>query len=292
MGMFQSGYQVGAILTGLVALWSIPALGWQATLIGAGLVSAVLLPVVWFALPESLEFLEYRQPRNALARSNALRRRLGRPHLAELPARSAARRLTPGVSGLFRKGAWRLTLLLWLSVFLGFAVLYFITSWVPRLATEAGLSADNSIWAGMVFNMGGFVGALSIGWRAGRLPMGRLIRAYMIIGCVPLVLFGLTMPLLAVMGVAILIGFTLQGGFSGYYALSASIYPAEVRSSGIGWAIGIGRGGSVIGPLAGGFLLAQDLPLWIVFACFAGPLGVAGILAAMVQDRAFPADRP
>jgi MFS family permease len=90
----------------------------------------------------------------------------------------------------------------------------------------------------------------------------------------------------AVLGVAVGMGLAVQGGFSGFYSLAAQIYPTEVRSSGIGWAIGIGRGGSVIGPLLGGFLLGQHLPLWIVFLCFAIPLALSGILAALVRGRA------
>ena len=93
----------------------------------------------------------------------------------------------------------------------------------------------------------------------------------------------------AVLGVAMLIGLFLQGGFSGFYSLAAKLYPADVRSSGIGWAIGMGRGGAIIGPLAGGLLLAREVPLWGVFLAFAIPLVVSGVLASLVRlgsDRA------
>jgi MFS family permease len=91
------------------------------------------------------------------------------------------------------------------------------------------------------------------------------------------------MPLFLVLGVAMLIGLSLQGGFSGFYSLAAKLYPADVRSSGIGWAIGIGRGGAIIGPLAGGLLLAREVPLWGVFAAFGIPLVVSGFLASLVR---------
>jgi MFS family permease len=108
----------------------------------------------------------------------------------------------------------------------------------------------------------------------------------MLFGAVLLVIFSIPMPLVLVLIVAIGMGLTVQGGFSGFYTLAAQMYPSEVRSSGIGWAIGIGRGGSVIGPLMGGFLLGQQLPLWLVFLCFAVPLALSGILAAFVRHRA------
>ena len=285
IGVFQAGYPLGAVFTGLFAIWAIPAFGWQHTLLFAGLASAVVLPVAFIWLPESINFLENRQPSNALAKINALQARLSLPLRTELPARMERGSL-PKIGNLFADGLWRSTLLLWVSSFASFAVLYFVTSWIPKLSIEAGLDADKALWAGSIFNLGGFVGASSIGWLATRFDIGKLIRTYMILGGVLLVLFAAPMPLPVVLAVAAFLGLSVQGGFSGYYSLAAQMYPPSVRSSGIGWAIGIGRGGSIIGPLAGGFLLGTDLPLWTVFLCFAAPLAFAGILASLVRQRA------
>jgi benzoate transport len=292
IGLFQAGYPIGAVLTGVVCVWAIPAFGWQATLIGAGLVSAAVLPIAFFWLPESVAYLEHRQPPQALDKINALRHRLGWLQLSELAPRTIGG-MTPGFGKLFANGLWRSTVILWVATFLSFAVLYFVTSWIPRLATEAGLSTDNAIWAGSIFNLGGFIGATSIGWLATRWHIGNLIRGYMVGAAIFLIIFSASMPLFLVLGVAMLIGLFLQGGFSGFYSLAAKLYPDEVRSSGIGWAIGIGRGGAIIGPLAGGFLLGRDLPLWVVFSCFAVPLALSGVLASMVRFLPDPdATRP
>jgi benzoate transport len=282
IGLFQAGYPVGAVLTGIACLITIPAIGWQATLIGAGLVSAAVLPIAYVWLPESVAYLERRQPRGALERINSLRRRLGSQTLTELAPPTIAG-VTPGVGKLFAAGLWRSTLVLWVATFLGFAVLYFVTSWIPKLAMEAGLTANKAIWAGSIFNLGGLVGTTSIGWFAARYRIGHLIRGYMVAAGIFLVIFSARMPLLLVLAVAMLIGLFLQGGFSGFYSLAAKLYPANVRSSGIGWAIGMGRGGAIIGPLAGGLLLAREVPLWGVFATFAIPLAVSGVLASLVR---------
>lgn len=285
IGCFQAGYPIGAVLTGLVSIWSIPRFGWQATLLGTAVVSAVVLPFAYALLPESMDFLQNRQPRRALARINVLRIRMHESPLDTLPPRRVRGSL-PKVGNLFTGGLWKSTLTLWLSIFLGYLVLYFVTSWIPRLAVEAGLSAANSLFAGAIFNVGGIIGTTSIGWLAVRRDIGWLIRSYMVAGAVLLVVFSQPMPLVAVLGVAVGMGLAIMGGFSGFYSLAAKIYPSEVRSSGIGWAIGIGRGGSVIGPLLGGFLLGQELPLWTVFLCFAIPLALSGVLAALVRGRA------
>ncbi|CAN5478131.1 MFS transporter [soil metagenome] len=284
IGAFQAGYPLGAVFTGLVAIWAIPNFGWQATLFGAGVVSAVIFPVAYFWMPESISFLEGRQPAGALEKVNGLRRRLNLAQLSTLPPRSL-RSAAPKIGHLFSNGLWKSTFLLWVSTFASFAVLYFVTSWIPKLATEAGLSADNALWAGSIFNLGGFVGASSIGWLATRRDIGWLIRTYMLAGAALLLIFSMPMPLAVLLIVVAGMGMAVQGGFSGFYSLAAQMYPPEVRSSGIGWAIGIGRGGSIIGPLAGGYLLGQHLALWIVFLCFAVPLAFAGILASLVRHR-------
>ena len=281
VGLFQAGYPLGAVLTGFVTIWALPLIGWQAVLIGAGLFSAVLLPVVVLMLPESLSFLERRQPRGALARINALRGRMAMPLLAALPPSSADDGKVK-LSRLFADGMWRPTLTLWLATLLSFTVLYFVTSWIPKLSIEAGLAEDQALFAGAIFNLGGLVGATSIGLLAARLPIGRLIRVFLAAAAVLMMVFSQPMPLVAALGTAMLIGLTLQGGFSGFYSLAALLYPAEVRSSGIGWAMGVGRGGSILGPIVGGFLLEQHYPLWIVFLCFAVPLAVAGGLASVI----------
>jgi MFS family permease len=252
IGLFQAGYPIGAVLTGLASIVAIPAIGWQATLLGAGLVSLATLPVAWFGLPESRRFLE-----------------------------GGARRAMPPVGALFADGGWRATIALWGATFAGFAVLYFVTSWIPGLAIKAGLAPGAALWAGTIFNLGGCVGATAIGWLAMRAPIAGLIRAFLIGAAALLVLFAAPMPLALVLVTAFGIGLTLQGGFSGFYALCATLYPAEIRSSGTGWAVGVGRGGAILGPALGGLLLAAKLPLWIVFGVFAVPLLVSGALAVL-----------
>ena len=79
------------------------------------------------------------------------------------------------------------------------------------------------------------------------------------------------------------IGLRLQGGVNGFYSRAALLYPAPIRSTGIGFAMGVGRGGSIVGPIAGGYLLGQAYPLWLVFLCFAVPLAAAGVIAAALR---------
>lgn len=283
IGWFQAGYPAGAIVTGLAALWAIPQFGWQTVLVAAGAMSGLLLPVVWKLLPESPAFLEARQPPGALARLNDIRLRIGLPPFEAMPPRRAA----PGipVAQLFAAGMWRATLPLWLATLGGFAALYFMTSWITKVAVMAGLDHADAIAATTIFNLGGLAGGLAMGWLAVRYRAGALIRTFLLAAGLLMIAFGAGFPLALLLIVAGAIGVTLQGGFTGFYTLAAQLYPAEARGSGIGWALGIGRGGAIVSPLAGAWLLEGGLPLWIVFACFAVPLALSGLLAAFAGRK-------
>jgi predicted MFS family arabinose efflux permease len=235
-------------------------------------------------LPESIDFLLSRQPKGALEKANRLLRSMGQPAVDTLPARKVHEANKAGVRGLLTDGRATGTILLWMATISGFMTLYFVISWIPKLAVEAGLPAKDAIYAGAIYNIGAFVGVTLIGIAGTHFDLRRLILGYMSAAAVTLVLFGsVTMPLIATLATAFLIGVFVQGGFNGCYPLAASLYPPEARGTGIGWAMGVGRIGAVIGPMLGGFLLAAKVSLPVIFGVFAVPAVIAGICAAMIR---------
>lgn len=287
VGFLQAGYPVGATITGFVVASNIDAHGWQTMLLGAAVLCLVALPLIFFSLPESVDFLISRQPRGALARANKLLVSIGRPTLAALPARAEADANRLGLRGVLGEGRKLGTILLWMATIFGFMTLYFVISWIPKLAMEAGLPTTDAIYAGAVYNIGAFIGITSIGLAASRFDLGRLILTYLALAAVALVVFGaVSMPIGATLLTAFLIGAFIQGGFNGCYPLATSFYPPEVRSTGLGWAMGVGRIGAVIGPMLGGFLLAEKVPLSTIFAIFAVPAVLAGVCASLVRRPA------
>ncbi|MGC1270680.1 MAG: MFS transporter [Croceibacterium sp.] len=283
VGLLYAGYPLGAIFTGFAAAVAIPAFGWQNVLTGAGLVSALVFPVLFFALPESLAFLTRQRGPGALDKVNRIRHRLGRPALDALPPipATASRR---GVAGLFSDGRAANTLLLWTSMISGFAALWFAISWTPQLATMAGLSTEDAIYAGTSFNGGAFVGTVVLGLITARLDLRRTILAFLVAAAAAMIAMGsLDLSVGATLALAFTMGFLLQGGFNGIYPLAARVYPAEVRSTGIGWTTGVGRAGAVAGPLLGGMLIERDVPLATIFLVFAIPAVIGGLCAAAVR---------
>jgi len=284
VGFLQAGYPVGATITGFIVATHVGVHGWQTMLLGAAILCATAIPLVFVLLPESIEFLLTRQPKNALARANRLLVAAGQPPLDALPERRQAEKRHSGVRGLLSDGRAASTLLLWTAIIFSFMTLYFVISWIPKLAVEAGLPATQAIYAGAIYNIGAFVGTSSIGLVAMRFDLRRLILVYMLLAAGALILFGaVAMPLAATLGTAFLIGVFVQGGFNGCYPLATSLYPPEARGTGIGWAMGIGRIGAVIGPMLGGVLLAEKVSLPVIFTIFAVPVVLAGICASLIR---------
>jgi MFS family permease len=188
---------------------------------------------------------------------------------------------------LFADGLLRKTLLLFTAIFMGLMVLYIIVSWITNLAIAAGLSTQNGIYAGALYNLGAFLGTVAMSVLAVRVALTRLVPALFVAAIGALLVFGsIAMPVGATLGVAFLIGVTLQGGYNGIWPLAAAIYPPDRRATGIGWAVGIGRSGAVIGPAAAGAMLASGTPLSVLFASFCVPLAVAGAAVWLIGRRA------
>lgn len=286
VALLQAGYSIGAMLAGLAVYFLLPKSTWHWFMGGAGVATLLLWPLAWAFMPESLEFLEKRQPKNALARINTIRAKMGWPLLSALEILGERQPAKPTL--LFSHGQWKQTLILWAAFFSCYMTLYFVIAWVPKLAIEAGLDPAQAIFAGVTYNLGAFIGGLVLCWLLFKFDVRRLVLILMLAGAVALVAFAAPMSVTVTLIVAFLIGFSVQGGFNGLYPLVANAYPAQIRSTGIGWCIGVGRAGAVIGPLIGGAMLGAQTPLHIVFLFFTVPLVAAGLLASLVRLR--PAD--
>ncbi len=279
-----SGYPVGAVLSGMVAARVVPEYGWQLMFKIAGIASFVTLPLIWFMLSESLEFYYKKHPRNALAKANRILEKMGKPPLTELPARPAEQKTIPAAH-LFRKEYRWPTLQLWLALFLSFCSLYFLISWIPNLAANSNLSMSLAIYAGTVFNAGAFIGILTQGYFSSKLGLKKTIASFLIATAVLMALFRFFVDsnwLLLILGI---LGFGIQGGFVGLYAVAARMYPTEFRTTGVGWAIGIGRFGGVIGPALGGILVGMGLAMVGSFLVFAIPTLLAGVVTFYLSSK-------
>lgn len=287
VSLLQTAYPVGAIVGGMVSAVLIADFGWRSVFMLGGVLPALLLPVVWFALPESLAFLSSRQIPESLTRINAVRRRLGRVELEHLPPPPVSTGKRAGsILALLTPEYKRRTLLITVTYVMVMMTLYFVLNWTPKVVVDAGLTEAKGISASVLVNIGGVVGASIFGILAVRLREVRTLRVYMLLCIAGLILFGLVDLHSTMLWVAAFImGCFLHGTTIGLYTLLPRLYPAEVRSTGAGWAIGVGRLGAIFGPAIAGWLFSAGFGSGLVYTLFASPVLLAFIVVSRIDDR-------
>ncbi len=284
----QAAYPIGAVITGFAAANIMPVQGWQPMFFWAAAMTGIMLPIIYFLMPESLEFLAKKQPRNALQKINKTLEQLNAPNLRELPEQPIDAHQKTKVSALFSGQRKYSTIMLWLSFMFSFFTLYFVISWIPKIAVDAGLPLDKSIYAGTAYNAGSFAGSIFLGWISARFGLQKVIFVFFAIAAVTLMIFGsVSMTVFFILLVAFVIGITVNGGFNGLYPLAARLYPTEIRATGVGWAAGAARAGAVLGPLVGGYLLQSGVGLAVTFAVFAVPIFLSGVAAWYIRTSDF-----
>jgi MFS family permease len=235
-------------------------------------------------LSESVDFYLKAKPKNALLNVNAILSKMDIAALETLPIREHHKNES-SVSSLMTQEFKLPTLQLWGGLFMAFATLYFLTNWIPKLASNAGLSMELAIYAGTVFNLGAFVGIITQGYFSSIYGLKRTIGIFLLLTAGLMAIFGLfsgSSFLLVIFG---LLGFGIQGGFVGLYAVAARMYPTEFRNTGVGWAMGAGRLGGIVGPMLGGILIEMGLSMTANFLVFAIPAAIAGIMTMYLSSK-------
>ena len=283
VGFMQVGYPLGATAGGFAAVWLIELSGWPAVFYCGSLLSFAALVLTYLFLPESMEFLSSRQPRGALDRINRILARMDWPRLQAMPEAPPVV-VKPSVKQILTPEYRKWTLLLWTGFFMAFLTLYFLFSWVPKITVDAGLPIDMGIYVGTAQNFGAFLGGVTLGYLSDRFGVRPLIICFFSGGIIAMLVFGFSPPEVGLLLVlAFLIGFCVLGGFVGFYISAACLYHTEVRTTGIGWSIGAGRTGAIIGPYLGGVFINMGYPTSVNFIIFAVPLILACIAIYLMR---------
>jgi benzoate transport len=282
-----AGYSSGAILGGL-AVTALLAQGadWHRIFVFGGIMTALAFPLALLLLPESIAFLAARRPARALERINAIMATLGHAPLAGLP--DAVERKRPSIAALFSGGHGGATLLLTIAYFAQIMLFYYLVKWIPKIVVDMGFTAAQAGRVLVAANIGNLAGAVLIGVAVQRLPARSIVIAAMILGFGATTVFGLGFhgiaQLSAVAGIA---AFFINCGVVGLYPIMARTFPASLRATGTGMVIGIGRGGSALGPMIVGALFNRGSGLFSVsLVMAAGGLVAAAMLALLPAARA------
>ncbi|MFZ7165316.1 MFS transporter [Avibacterium avium] len=258
ISIYAAGFGIGAMLGGLFAVQLQAEYGWRSVfLVGAALTALCwICLIIW--LPESIDYLLNKQPKNAQVRLNRILKKMGitETYLLTPPAQRTQKALP--LTQIFSAQYLTSTLAIWLAFFTIMASFYFISSWTPALLKENGMSTEQSVIIGIMISLGGTGGALLYGLLASYWKAQKVLIFFTLISAVVVIAFILSSALLwLAMLLGVLVGALINGCISGLYTLNPSIYASDIRSTGVGWSIGVGRIGAILSPIAAGFLLDQ-----------------------------------
>ncbi len=286
ISMQATGYPIGATIGGIIAAWLIVRFGWRSIFLFGGLMSGLMIPLVLARLPESLDFLLARRPTGALDKLNHLLKQMNRESIAELPPIEDVATPHARLADLFRGGWAASTLLIWLSFFMVMLGFYFVLSWTPRLLVAAGMSTQQGITGGVLLNIGGIIGGSAFAWLSVKGSLKGLASLSMFLTVIALVAYGYYSGALGLAFVlAILSGIFIFAAMVSLYAITPALYPAAVRTTGMGWAIGIGRLGAILAPLLAGVLVDGGWQAAHLYYLYAVPLAIAMLAVRGLRVR-------
>lgn len=271
---------LGSLLGGVFGRVVVPDHGWQMLLYVGGTVTLLLAALAFWLLPESVHFLLHvkRSPQRALASARGFLRGIPIGSLEIVEAEPAGKTRQP-VLRLFTDGLWKLSALVWIMFILNQGILYFVLGWTPALLQKSGLTTTAGMDAAAMFGLGGAIGTIAQGWLATRFNIYRLMVVEMALYVVAILL----MP--AVLDDATLapaMVFLIAAGICAYQAGAIMIvvesYPDAIRTTGFGWAFGVGRMGATVAPILAGSLVAAGWSSGHIFTVAAVP-GVLSVLA-------------
>ena len=284
VSLLWAGFPLGGVVGGLLGSKIIPAYGWQSIFIVGGVLPLLLSAILGTMLPESASFL-VAAGKSSERIGRTLRRIFPDVSTADDIRFEFAREVAPKttVLELFRSGRATGTLLLWVSFFFAFMILVTNSAWSPILLRRAGIATEQSALALALFNFGSLFGSGAAGLLLNRLGVLRVLPPTLALGALSYVMVGWSAPSFdAVLVAEGLFGLLLGCASSGLIALSADYYPVTIRSTGVGWATGIGRLGSVAGPLAVGQMVGAQWDAPTIFAVAGGSV-LIGAAASTVM---------
>jgi AAHS family 4-hydroxybenzoate transporter-like MFS transporter len=263
-----TGNPLGGFLGGQLIAQLLPHYGWTVIFLIGGLLPLALIPVMLLWLPESPRFLLARG--RMTTRTERLLRTLniepagtfdGAPHAVDVA------RGNP-VAGLFRDGLAATTVLVWILYFANLLSIYLIQYWLPTVLNLSGLAPADAVFAASLMSAGPLVSVFAMAPLSRRFGPQAVLAVMLSAGVLVIATVGLANPphdlLLAVI---FLMGCCTVGSMTGINGMTAALYPARVRTTGMGWALGVGRLGGIGGPWLGGVLLTAGFPPRQIFLC-------------------------
>ncbi|RYL27101.1 MFS transporter [Acinetobacter piscicola] len=272
-----SGYAIGGMTSALLGAWLVTDYGWK-IMFYIAIIPFVALPLIWKFLPESIMFLTNKGKTEQVHQTV---QKIAPEKTISVDTVFVLNETTVGdeapLRALFQQGRTFSTLMFWIAFFMCLLMVYALGSWLPKLMIQAGYSLGASMIFLFALNIGGMVGAIGGGVLSDRFHLKPVLTIMFAVGAIALILLGFKSPQGVLYTLIAIAGAATIGSQILLYTFVAQFYPAAVRSTGMGWASGIGRIGAIVGPVLTGALLTLQLPHQMNFLAIAIP----GVIAAL-----------
>ncbi|MFZ4747452.1 MAG: MFS transporter [Sphingomonas sp.] len=282
LALMVIGYPIGAVIGGAIAAQLLDGGHWRIVFEFGAFATALFIPLVWFFVPETVDYLAKKQPANALARINQTLARMSHALLDALP-KLDENQDKASIAALFTPALAATTVLVTIAYFGHITTFYFILKWTPKIVADMGfapgLAGGVLVWA----NVGGALGGALFGLLTLRFGLKPLTLAMLLLSVIMVAAFGRgsdDLNHLALMAGAA--GFFTEAAIVGLYSVLAQVFPTHLRASGTGFAIGVGRGGAALSPILAGLLFQAGFSLQAVAIVMgSGSLIATGALLAL-----------
>jgi benzoate transport len=277
------GYPVGAVIGGSITAQLLKTYDWRVVFYLGSSMTAAIIPLVYFYVPESIHWLTHKRPKDALAKINNTLKRMGHGAIEALPE-SLKNKPELSVSSIFSTELFAKTLLMTAAYFFHIITFYFVLKWIPKIVVDMGFHASAAagvlVWA----NVGGAIGGALFGFLTLKYNVRILTIVILMLSVVMVTLFGRSPADIDKLSMlCAFTGFCTNAGVVGLYAMFAQVYPSHVRATGTGFSIGLGRGGAVIAPIFAGFLFVSGISVPVVAMVMATGSIIAAIMLVMLR---------
>ncbi|MET3675489.1 MULTISPECIES: MFS transporter [unclassified Pseudomonas] len=274
------GFNLGMAGGGFISAKMIPAYGWHSLLVIGGVLPLLLALVLMVWLPESARFLVVRNRGTDKVRQTLspiaplVVAEAGSFSVPEQKAVAARNVFALIFSGTYGMG----TMLLWLTYFMGLVIVYLLTSWLPTLMRDSGASMEQAAFIGALFQFGGVLSAVGVGWAMDRFNPHKVIGIFYLLAGVFAYAVGQSLVNITVLATLVLVaGMCVNGAQSAMPSLAARFYPTQGRATGVSWMLGIGRFGAILGAWSGATLLGLGWNFEQVLTALLVPAGLATV---------------
>ncbi|MCG8293445.1 MFS transporter [Pseudomonas entomophila] len=274
------GFNLGMAGGGFMSAKLIPAYGWHSLLVLGGVLPLLLALVLLAWLPESARFLVVRN--RSVDRIRKTLAPIAPTVVAQASSFSVPEQkavATRNVFAVIFSGTYGLgTLLLWLTYFMGLVIVYLLTSWLPTLMRDSGASMEQAAFIGALFQFGGVLSAVAVGWAMDRFNPHTVIGLFYLLAGVFAYAVGQSLGNITLLATLVLIaGMCVNGAQSAMPSLAARFYPTQGRATGVSWMLGIGRFGAILGAWSGATLLGLGWSFEQVLTALLVPAALATV---------------